>query len=170
MKELFSAGKFFKVFSKDVKVNGKNQVFYVLDAKDVVMVAAITEKKEVIMEKHFRPVLDKSIYELPAGYIDEDEKPIDSARRELEEETGYKAEKIKLLFSGYLSPGRSKQKMYFFLADDLSKGKKKIEEGEQIDRIIKMKLKDTVKMIKSNKIEDTATIACIDYLVQNEKL
>ncbi len=166
-KELFSAGKFFKVLGKPVTMNGQKRLFYFLDIKDSVMVAAVTNKNEVIMEKHFRPVLDKSIYELPAGYIDEDEKPIDSARRELEEETGYKAEKIKLLFSAYQNTARSKQKMYFFLADDLSKGKKKEEKGERIDEVVNVKLGDAVKMIKRGKILDANAIACIYYLLIN---
>ncbi len=170
MVELFSAGNFFKVSLKYAKVNGKRHRFYSIDIKDVALIAPINNKKELIMEKHFRPVLNKTIYEFPAGYIDEGETPLEAAKRELEEETGFKAGRIKKLFKGYVSPGRSKQIVNFFLADKLTKGNPKHEGGEQINALVTLSLDKAVRMVKTGEIKSTEGIACILYLSQNRHL
>ncbi|EFD93106.1 MAG: NUDIX hydrolase [Candidatus Parvarchaeum acidophilus ARMAN-5] len=166
MDVLFSSGNFFKVAGKNVKVNGKDHKFYELIIKDVVMVAVLNNKNELLFEKHFRPIMGKVLYELPAGYVDKGESPIKAAARELEEETGYKAKKIKSLFKSYISTGRSKQLMHFFIADQLTKGKKHKDPGEQIDDIVWIPLEKAVDMVKSGKIKGIDTTACILFLSQ----
>lgn len=70
--------------------NGQvNDEFYVLEYPDWINVIAITEDGRFVMEKQYRHGLGKTCYEIAAGVIEEGEKPIDAARRELMEETGY---------------------------------------------------------------------------------
>ena len=167
MEKIFSAGKFFRVLLKYTKVNGKRHKFYVIDINDVALIAPLNSKNEFIMERHFRPVLGKTIYEFPAGYIDKGETPLESAKRELEEETGFKAGRIQTLFKSYISPGRSKQMVHFFLADRLVEGKSKQEDGEQIDGLVTIDLEKALRMIKTGEIESMEAISCILYLAHN---
>ena len=164
MKELFSAGKFLKVLQKDLKMNGKMHRFYIIDVKDGVIIIPITDRGEIILERHFRPALDDYLYELPAGYIDDGEKPRGAAIRELEEETGYLAKKVRLLFTVYTSSGRSKQKAYFFVATKFVGGNMRYDGGELISKIIKVNLKKAIEMVNRGKITDLGTMAAILYL------
>lgn len=164
MEVLFSAENFFKVVRKVVKTNGKDNRFYEIKINDVVIVAAVNRKKELLFEKHFRPIIGKTLYELPAGYINKGESPKSSALRELEEETGYKAGKIKKLFKNYMSSGRTKQIMHFFFAYDLTRGRRHIESGEQIDGILWIPIDKALQMIKSGEIKGIDTTACILFL------
>ena len=164
MEVLFSAGNFFKVIGRKVKTNGRKHLFYEIKINDVVMVAAINEKKEILLEKHFRPIFGKTFYELPAGYIDKDEEPISAAARELEEETGYNARKIKKLFKSYIATGRTRQAIHFFLAYDLKSGRKRMDPGEQIDGTTWVSLEKALQMVKSGSIKGIDTTACILFL------
>ena len=70
--------------------NGQiNDEFYVLEYPDWVNVIAITEDGDFVMERQYRHGLGKTCYEIPAGVIEEGETPLDAAKRELLEETGY---------------------------------------------------------------------------------
>ena len=91
-----------------------------IDHKPTVAVTAINEKKELLLIKQFRIPAQKKLIEIPAGSMDhENESPESCAVRELAEETGFRAAKLTLLFSGYLLPGYCSEFMYFFLAEDL---------------------------------------------------
>ena len=63
--------------------------YYVVEASDWVNVIAITEDGRIVMEKQYRQGIRKICYELPSGMVEQDEKPLEAAKRELAEETGY---------------------------------------------------------------------------------
>lgn len=107
-----------------------------------------------------RPSVKETLWELPAGTLEEGEFPLTCAKRELAEETGYTAKNIKELFSFYASPGYSTEKLTAFLATDLKKGKQKLEKDENIEVQI-ISFTDAIKMIKENKIVDGKTIATL---------
>ena len=67
----------------------QNPEFYVLEYPDWVNVIAITEDGKFVMERQYRHGLGKTCFEIPAGVIEEGEDPLDAAKRELMEETGY---------------------------------------------------------------------------------
>lgn len=66
-----------------------NDEFYVLEYPDWVNVIAITDESRFVLEKQYRHGLGKTCYEIPAGVIEEGESPLEAAKRELQEETGY---------------------------------------------------------------------------------
>lgn len=111
----------------------------------------------MILVKQFRKPVEKSLLEIPAGKIEINEEPRETALRELSEETGYKTDSIKYLFEFYTSPGFSNEKMYLFLSDDLFEGKPDFDDNEYIE-VEKIKIKDLVKMVHRGEIIDSKTI------------
>ncbi len=127
---------------------------------DAVAVLPVYTEGTIVLIKQYRPVIDKYIYEAPAGVIDPGEAPIEAAKRELEEETGLKATNIIQIGSGYTTPGYSTEKLYLFLAIDPEEGEARPEEHEIIRREV-FTIKEAIEMIESGEIEDIKTIALV---------
>jgi len=62
--------------------------YYHLNRPDYVLVLAVDEQERILLERQYRRGVDEFVYELPAGWLNKGEKPIDAAKRELKEETG----------------------------------------------------------------------------------
>jgi ADP-ribose pyrophosphatase len=127
-----------------------------------VMLARDSEGR-VLLIRQFRLPLRKQLWELPAGRIDSGENPLQAARRELKEETGYSAKRWKKIFSFYPSPGFCDEKMTAFLAQDLSEGDSDPEPYELIEKRF-YDWDETVKMIASGRIKDSKTIATLLFV------
>ena len=98
-----------------------NPEFYVLEYPDWVNIIAITENGEFVMERQYRHGLDKTCYEIAAGVVENGETPLEAARRELEEETGYGGGDWKelMLISG--NPSTTNNLTHCFLAEGVKK-------------------------------------------------
>jgi ADP-ribose pyrophosphatase len=118
---------------------------------------AVDDKKRILLVRQYRLPADKQMWELPAGKVDEGETPLEAAKRELIEETGYRARKWKKLSSFYPSPGFVAEKMTIFLATELTAGKATPMDDERIEAKW-YKRKELAAMIESGKIEDGKTI------------
>lgn len=154
-------GKILNLQKRIVKLqSGKIVQREIINHPGSVAIIPIIDDKTIILIEQYRSTLEKIILEIPAGTIEFNEKPEDCARRELLEETGYKAKKLKKLFSGYTTPGYSNEIMHIFLATDLTYIKESPEEDENIrTRIIKL---DKInQMIKNGEIMDIKTICSI---------
>ncbi len=114
----------------------------------------------VFLIRQYRYPLDDYIWEIPAGTLEEGESPEECAIRELEEETGLKAGKIEKMFEAYLVPGYGTEKMHFFLATELSRGKMHPEPSERIE-VHELPVSRAIDMIRSNEISDVKTIAAL---------
>ncbi len=119
---------------------------------------AVDEKKRVLLVRQFRLPADRYLWELPAGKLDPGEKPLQAARRELIEETGYRARKWTKLVSFYVSPGYVGEKMTIFLATGLTAGEATPMDDEQIEARW-FRRAEIERMIQKGKIEDAKTIA-----------
>ena len=114
------------------------------------------EKGRILLVRQYRLAARQSMWELPAGSIDPGEKPLQTARRELVEETGYRAKKWTKIAEFYPSPGFLTEKMTIYLATGLTAGEAKPMEDERIEtRWFKAKKID--EMIRSGKIMDAKT-------------
>ena len=119
---------------------------------------AVDDKKRVLLVRQYRLPADQYMWELPAGKVDEGEKPLQAAKRELVEETGYTAKKWKKLLSFYPSPGFVQEKMNIYLATDLSAGEATPMDDERIEARW-FKRAELDDLIKKGKIEDGKTLA-----------
>jgi ADP-ribose diphosphatase len=118
---------------------------------------AVDEKKRILLVRQYRLPAGKELWELPAGRLDPGEKPLQAARRELVEETGYRARKWSKLASFWASPGYVEERMTIYLAADLIEGEATPMDDERIEARW-FKKKDVAQMIHEGKIEDAKTI------------
>ena len=94
-------GKLFDVKQNQIIVNKRKTHFDLISHKGAVAVVPILKNKKIILVKQFRYAIKKELFEIPAGSINKNEALIDCAYRELNEETGFKANKIEKLFQTY---------------------------------------------------------------------
>lgn len=125
--------------------------------KGSAVMMAVDEKKRILLVRQFRLPAAKNLWELPAGKLDEGEKPLQAARRELKEETGYKAKNWRRLAAFWPSPGYVGEHMTIYLATGLTAGEPQPMEDERIEcRWFTRQELDG--MIRDGKIEDGKTI------------
>jgi ADP-ribose pyrophosphatase len=118
---------------------------------------AVDVEERVLLVKQFRLPAEKEMWELPAGRIDPGEKPEETARRELREETGYSALTWTLLSSFWASPGYVDEKMNLFLAEDLTAGEQETMDDERIE-IGWFGRDELLQMIRRGEIQDAKTL------------
>lgn len=125
-----------------------------------VVVLAFASETEILLIRNKRYAVGQSLIELPAGTLEKGEAPMNCAGRELLEETGYLAHRIKPIGSFYTSPGILSEKIFAFAAYDLEKKETKFDDGEEIE-LLPTPLADAIEMIRSGEIADAKTIATI---------
>ena len=122
---------------------------------------AVEAKKRILLVRQYRLPAERYLWELPAGRLDPGETPLTAARRELVEETGYKARRWTKLVSFWVSPGYVQERMTIFLAEDLTEGKATPMEDERIE-VGWFTSKELGEMIAKGVIQDAKTM--VGYL------
>jgi ADP-ribose pyrophosphatase len=118
---------------------------------------AVDTKKRILLVRQYRLPADKHLWELPAGKVDAGEKPLQAAKRELIEETGYRARQWRKLISFYPSPGYVAEKMTIYLATGLTEGEATPMDDERIETRWFTR-QQVASMIRTGKIEDAKTM------------
>jgi ADP-ribose pyrophosphatase len=118
-------------------------------------------KGKIILVTQFRYPLNEVIYELPAGKLDNAEDPLNCAKRELEEETGFKSDNFTKLGEIVSTPGFCNERLYLFLANDLKPGQKNHGEGELGMTTHFFTLNEIEEKISNGEIIDAKTICAI---------
>ncbi|MBR3721191.1 MAG: NUDIX hydrolase [Selenomonadaceae bacterium] len=115
---------------------------------------------DIVLVKQYRYPVGKVTLEVPAGKLDKNEDPINCAIRELEEETGFVADKIKKLTTIATTVGFSDEVIHLYVAEDLSAGKFNPDDDEFIN-VVKMPFAEALKKIETGEIFDVKTIISI---------
>jgi ADP-ribose pyrophosphatase len=121
------------------------------------VIAALDDDGRVLLIRQYRYAVDRVLWELPAGILEPGEPPQVCAARELEEETGYRADHIEPLCRFYTTAGGTNEMLHLFLATGLTPGHQRLEADERIE-VYPTPLEQAVEMIATGEIMDGKTI------------
>jgi len=156
-------GKVFSVFSDTVEEpGGIRNTRDVIRHNGSVVILAIDESKDpgdpdVILERQYRHAAGQFLLELPAGRVEPGEAPLAAAKREMIEETGFRARRWTLLTKYFASPGFLGEWMQIYLARDIREGIAQPEADENI-QILRVPLSEALRWIADKKIHDGKTL------------
>jgi ADP-ribose pyrophosphatase len=120
-------------------------------------VVAVDADGQVLLVRQLRPAVDEVLLELPAGILDPGEDPVTGARRELEEETGYTADRLEPLVRFYPSPGFCTELIHVFVADGLRECLGQPEEDEELE-LVRLPLAEALDQVRRGDIVDSKTV------------
>lgn len=106
--------------------------------------------------KQHRHAVDGDLWEVPAGMIERGEPPLETAKRELLEETGYRADSLRFLWSIYTTPGFCQERIHFFVADGLTAGEAQPEDDEEFELRV-WSLDDAWRLVERDALRDAKT-------------
>ena len=152
------SGKIIKVRVDEVQLtDGRVTVREVCEHPGGVAMLPVTEEGDVVLVRQYRYPYRTQLLEAPAGKLEPGEDPLACGIRELKEETGLSAGKIQYLGCMYPSPGYLNEKLYLYLARDLSDGDAALDPGEFL-RVERMPFAELIQMILNDEIHDGKTI------------
>ncbi len=153
---IFSVEEF--ILDKD----GRRLKEYGVFLSETVSILAFLDSNHILLERQYRAPIDKYLYEIPAGHVDKGESPLNAAKRELKEETGYSAASTVKVVKFYPSPGLMNELQHLYIARKLKKGKTALEKNEEIS-VESMSIHQALRMVRSGKITDAKTIISLLY-------
>jgi ADP-ribose pyrophosphatase len=126
------------------------------------VIVPVFDDGTVALVRQYRHAAGKYLLEVPAGSLEEGEDPQTAAKRELEEEIGYRAETVEKIAEFYVSPGFLTEKMFVYLATKLTETSQDLEEDELIE-IERLTFQQALDKIRSGEIEDAKTIIGLTF-------
>ena len=154
-------GKILKIYDDLVEVNGRHTHWDLVHHNGAAAVLPVTDDGKILMVRQYRHALSRYTLEIPAGKLDSPDEPmIECARRELEEETGYRSDDLSLLLNINTTVAFCDEFIGVFLAKDLKKSHQHLDEDEDIN-VEAWELKDLLELIYTQKMMDSKTVAAI---------
>jgi ADP-ribose pyrophosphatase len=150
-------GRVFKVTVDTVREGDVTFQREVVHHHGSAVIVPVHDDGTVSLVRQYRHPAVRYLLELPAGTLAEGERPDTGAARELEEELGLVAARLEKLSEFFVSPGFLEEKMWVYLATELSEGKQRLDDDEMLD-IVRLPLSDALEMIASGEIQDAKTI------------
>lgn len=154
--------RFLEVFADTVRLpNGKIiEDYTVVKKHDVVIIVAITTDNKIVTFTEYKYAVDEMLNTLPAGHVEENEDPLDAAKRELLEETGYTSDEFSLCQALCEYPTKDLHKVYIVVAKNIRQsGQQSLEDTELIENIRLLSPDEIQKEIAEGKWTTTAILA-----------
>lgn len=170
--ELILNEKYFRVKKDTVKLPTneiKNWIYW--DSNDSVMVLGMTKDKELIMIRQYRYLVGNEVIEFPSGGIHNNESIKKAAKREFEEESGFKCDSLVKLGSFYETYGQLNRQIHIFFTNNITKSKQNLDNGKRGFEEIKVEFIDfdeAIKLALENKI--VAMGSSLAVLLLKEKI
>jgi ADP-ribose pyrophosphatase len=158
-------GPLFRVYTDNILEKGRELTRDVIRHNGSVVILAVDDKEStrdpmIVMERQYRHAAREFLLEVPAGKMEEGEDALAAAKRELLEETGFKAKRWRKMIRYFASPGFLGEFMQVFVAEGLTLGDAQPEYDEQIE-IEMMPLSRLLKMMDEGKIHDGKTLISV---------
>ena len=158
-KELVYKGSFIEVEKRKYSLcDGKEAYRDIVVHPEACAVVAVDKENNIYLVKQYRAAFDRVLLEIPAGKMDPGETPEECVKRELEEETGLKAEKFTILSSIAVSPGFCTEVIHIYLAEGLHDGNASPDEDEHL-LVSKMNLNEARNNVFNGTFSDAKTIS-----------
>ena len=158
------SGRLIDLYLDQVELpNGEMTTREWIDHPGAVCLIPILPDGKICLIRQFRYGPREEFIEIPAGKLDAGEAPLDCAYRELEEETGYRTNKLTFLTNIHPAIGFSNEKMWMYLAEELELSKKKLDEDEFLE-LLPTPLNKALEWVFSGKITDVKTIIGIMWM------
>lgn len=159
--EMLYDGRIMKLFKDSVELeNGKTSVREYIRHSGGASIMAIDGEENAYFVTQYRYPYATEIFEIPAGKLEKGEEPLTCAIRELEEETGLKADKYELMATIYPTPSYTDEKLYVYLATGLTETVAHLDEGEFLG-VEKMPFEKAYSMAIAGEIHDAKTLVAI---------
>ena len=149
-----------RVFNVTVDTVSEGKLTYkreVVHHSGSAVIVPVHDDGTVVLVRQYRHPAVRYLLEAPAGTLGEGERPDVGAARELQEELGLVSARLEKLSEFFVSPGFLEEKMWVFLATELSEGKQKLDDDEVLD-IVRLPIAEALEMITSGEIQDAKTI------------
>jgi ADP-ribose pyrophosphatase len=162
-------GRAFKVRVDTVRTaDGRRSTREIVEHTDCVAIIAVDADDNVLLVKQFRKAIEKELLEIPAGGIDPGEDGEKAVIREMQEETGFRPQKVKRLTGFYSSPGFCNEYLHLYLATELAPGRLVAEDPAGIE-VVRVPLAQVPDLIASGEIEDVKSIAGLLMFLEYRK-
>jgi len=161
-------GKNINIALYETKLNGTRISQEIVEQGNVVAVLAIDDDEAILVNEFRYPV--GYVLEIPAGTVDKGETPLKCAKRELLEETGYKAKKIEHLIRFFPKLGYNTQIIDCYVATELTKISEPNLDEDELITVKKIKFKKLLNMINNGKISGSYTICAVMIYAARKKL
>jgi len=164
--EKIFSGKVIQVYVEDVQLpNGNTSKREIVKHPGAVAILPLTNEGKLVLVRQYRKALERVLVEIPAGKLEKGEEPLVTARRELEEETGYSAQSMRHLISFYTSPGFADELIHLYVAEGLVKLEEAagLDDDEFVD-LLEVTLEEALAMLETKEIYDAKTAYALQYL------
>jgi len=154
-------GQLFTFVSEDVTLpNGSRTEMAVLRHPGSTAVVPLLDDDTVVMELQYRHAVGEYLLEIPAGTMEPGELPLDCAKRELEEETGFAATHMIELGPVHLLPAYSDEIAHVYIASGLTPARQRLDKDEILE-VVHHPFEQALRMIADGRITDALTILCL---------
>ena len=159
-------GKVVKLRVDEVTLpNGQTSKRELLTHQGAAAIIPVTQDHKIIFVRQYRKAVEKMLIEIPAGLIDQGERPEETAVRELEEETGYTTENLIFVTSFYPTPGYTDELIYIYFTKELEMlSEAKQNDEDELVELVELSLSEAKQYMKEQQIHDAKTNYAILYL------
>jgi ADP-ribose pyrophosphatase len=162
-RECFS-GRVFNVRTDEVRFDdGTVARLDIVEHRGSYAIIATPSADSLVLVRQYRHAVGRALWEIPAGTAESGESPLDGARRELAEETGFAASAMRPLGSLYMTPGFCNELMYFYHASELRAGEQSLDEDERIT-VGTFSVKEAKTLVESGQIADAKTVVALLWM------
>jgi len=160
IKTLLETRRFRVVEQTVARPDGRTASCQFVENPGAVAILPLVDDSHICLIRNRRLTVRQTLVELPAGTREPNEEPLETARRELAEETGYLAARWDPLADFFPSPGVLSERMHLFVASELTPGEPRREANEEIENLI-LPWDDALAMVDRGEIKDGKTIVAL---------